>query len=84
MALSPKLPNQHPGVRGWLSFPKEGSVQICIDLKPLNQSVLQEVHPIPKVDDTLAQLAGATVFSKIDANSGYKDKCKFRVSAVKF
>ena len=55
MALSPELPNQHPGVQGWLSFPKkEGSVRICVDLKPLNQSVLREVHPIPKVDDTLA------------------------------
>ena len=50
---------------------KEGSVRICLDLKPLNQTVLWEVHPIPKVDDTLAQLAGATVFSKIDANSGF-------------
>ena len=50
---------------------REGSVRICVDLKPLNLSVLREVHPIPKVDDTLAQLAGATVFSKIDANSGF-------------
>ena len=50
---------------------KEGSVRICVDLKPLNQSVFREVHPIPKVDDTLSQLAGATVFSKIDANSGF-------------
>ena len=33
---------------------KEGSVRICVDLKPLNQSVLWEVYPIPKVDDTLA------------------------------
>ncbi len=28
------------------------------------------VHPLPKVDDILAQLAGAKVFSKLDANSG--------------
>ena len=42
-----------------------------MDLKPLNQSVLREVHPIPKVDETLAQLSGATVFSKLDANSGF-------------
>lgn len=27
--------------------------------------------PLPKVDDTLAQLAGAKVFSKLDANSGF-------------
>ena len=61
-----------PWCAGMVVVPKkEGSVRICVDLKPLNQSVLREVHPIPKVDDTLAQLAGATVFSKIDANSGF-------------
>ena len=31
----------------------------------------REVHPIPKVDDILAQLAGAKIFSKLDANSGF-------------
>ena len=61
-----------PWCAGMVVVPKrEGSVRICVDLKLLNQSVLQEVHPIPKVDHTLAQLAGATVFSKIDANSGF-------------
>ena len=48
----------------------EGSMWICIGLKPLNQSVLHEVHPIPKVDTALAQLARATMFSKIDTSSG--------------
>ena len=33
--------------------------------------VVPETYPIPPVDDTLAQLAGATVFSKVDANSGF-------------
>ena len=56
----------------WWSCQKEsGSVRICVDLKPLNESVLREVHPLPKVDTTLAQLAGARVFSKLDANSGF-------------
>ena len=50
---------------------KSGSVRICVDLKPLNESVLREVHPLPKVDETLAQLTGAKVFSKLDANSGF-------------
>ena len=50
---------------------RDGSVQICVDLKPLNQNVLHGIHPIPKVDETLAQLAGAILFSKIDANSGF-------------
>ena len=50
---------------------KSGKVRICVDLKRLNQSVLREVHPIPKVDEVLAQLSGAAVFSKLDANSGF-------------
>ena len=50
---------------------KNGSIRICVDFRPLNESVLREVHPLPRVDDTLAQLSGAKVFSKLDANSGF-------------
>ena len=50
---------------------KNGSVRICVDLKPLNSSVLREIHPLPTVEDILAQLSGAKVFSKLDANSGF-------------
>ena len=48
-----------------------GAVWICVDLKPLNENVLREVHRMPKVDTTLAQLSGATLFSKLDVNSGF-------------
>ena len=48
-----------------------GKVRLCVDLTKLNESVRRERHPIPAVEPTLAQLAGATVFSKLDANSGY-------------
>ena len=50
---------------------KEGAIRICVDLKPLNESVLMEVHLLPKVDETPAQLAGAKIFSKLDTNSGF-------------
>ncbi len=57
---------------GMVVVPKSsGGVRICVDLKPLNESVLREFHPLPKIDITLAQLAGAKVFSKLDANSGF-------------
>ena len=46
-------------------------MRICEDLKPLNSNVLREVHPLSAVDETLAQLAGAAVFSKLDANSRF-------------
>ena len=32
---------------------------------------MREIHPLPTVDDTLAKLSGATVFTKLDANSGF-------------
>ena len=61
-----------PWCAGMVVVPKkEGAIRICVDLKPLNENVLREVHPLPKVDDILAQLAGAKVFSKLDANSGF-------------
>ena len=65
--------NQHPGVRPWWVIPKRNSetVRICVDFHPLNECVLREVHPLPKVEKTLAQLSGATVFSKVDANRGF-------------
>ena len=41
-----------------------------VDLKTLNQSLLMEVHPLPKVDEILAPLiiSGAKV---LNANSGF-------------
>ena len=61
-----------PWCAGMVVVPKRsGAVRICVDLKPLNESVLREPHPIPKVDETLAQVSGAKIFSKLDANSGF-------------
>ena len=48
-----------------------GSVRICVDLQRLNESIQQEIHPLPRVDETLAQLAGAELFSSLDANCGF-------------
>ena len=68
-----KVDKPTPWCAGMLVVPKKNSstVRICVDLKPLHQIVLHELHPLPKVDETLAQLPGATVFSKLDANSGF-------------
>ena len=57
---------------GMLVVPmKKGAIHICVDLKQLNENVLKEVHPLPIVDETLAQLAGAKISSKLDVNSGF-------------
>ena len=57
---------------GMVVVPKANDkVRVCVDLTKLNESVKRERHPLPAVDQTLAQLAGAAVFSQLDANSGF-------------
>ena len=56
---------------GMVVVPKTNSqVCICVDLTRLNLSVKRERHPLPAEDQTLAQLAGAKVFTKLDATFG--------------
>nr|XP_042908526.1 uncharacterized protein K02A2.6-like [Parasteatoda tepidariorum] len=50
---------------------KDGSVRICVDLTTLNRSIKREWHPLPTTEYNLSLLAGAKIFSKLDANSGF-------------
>ncbi|XP_062523487.1 uncharacterized protein K02A2.6-like [Corticium candelabrum] len=57
---------------GMVIVPKpNGRVRVCVDMSKLNESVKRERMVLPSVEHTLAQLQGARVFSKIDANSGF-------------
>ncbi|KAK7106504.1 hypothetical protein V1264_017754 [Littorina saxatilis] len=47
------------------------AVRICVDLTRLNESVKRENYPLPSTDQLLAQLEEATVFTKLDCNSGF-------------
>lgn len=58
---------------GSVAVPKaNGKVHICVDLTNLNESILREFHRLLSMDHTLAQLARVTVFSKVNANSGFR------------
>ena len=50
---------------------KGEKIRICVDYTKLNNSVKREKHILPSVDHTLGQMAGATVFTRLDANSGF-------------
>ena len=57
---------------GMVVVPKpSGAVRICVDLTKLNQSMKREHHILPSVEQVLAQIGNAKVFSKLDANSGF-------------
>ena len=42
-----------------------------MDPKDLNKAIKRHYHHIPNAEDILSCMAGATVFSKLDASSGY-------------
>ena len=48
-----------------------GRVHICVDLTKLNEYIYKEWYQLPSVEESLSQLNGANVFSKLDANSGF-------------
>ena len=50
---------------------KAQGIWLCVDLSQLNESVMHERHVLPYVDQVLAQLAGAQVFSKLDCYNAF-------------
>ena len=50
---------------------RDGSLRLCIDYRELNKVTVKNKHPLPRIDDLFDQLAGASVFPKINLRSGY-------------
>ncbi|KAL0288436.1 UNVERIFIED_CONTAM: Retrovirus-related Pol polyprotein from transposon.6 [Sesamum calycinum] len=50
---------------------KDGSMRLCVDYCQLNSVIVKNKYSLPRIDDLLDQLKGATIFSKIDLRSGY-------------
>ncbi|XP_052820412.1 uncharacterized protein K02A2.6-like [Mya arenaria] len=48
-----------------------GSLRICLDPKDLNDAIKRPHYPNKTLDDILPELSNATIFSKLDACSGY-------------
>jgi hypothetical protein len=60
---------------------KDGSLQMCVDYRPLNAVTIKNKYPLPRIDVLFDQLASAKVFSKIDLRSGYH-QIKIRPSDI--
>ena len=50
---------------------ENGRLRLCLDPKDLNKAIKREHHPIPTLEEITPKLAGAKLFSKLDARNGY-------------
>ncbi|XP_076830004.1 uncharacterized protein LOC143475987 [Brachyhypopomus gauderio] len=62
---------------------KDGTIRLCVDYRQLNSRTRKDAFPLPRIEESLDALAGATMFSTLDMASGYnqvpmadKDKAK--------
>ena len=50
---------------------RSAELRMCVDFRALNALTVRNSGPLPRIDDMLAQLSSAKVFSAIDLRSAY-------------
>lgn len=61
----------------WVNFvvvvekPNSDKIRICLDPRPLNEAIQREHFKMPTIEEITTRIAGAKIFTKLDANHGY-------------
>jgi hypothetical protein len=50
---------------------KNGTLRMCVDYRSLNKATVKNRYPLPNIDDLIDCLEGSTMFTKLDAISGF-------------
>ena len=65
-------PSSSPWASPFVLVAEKGvTTRFCVDYRKLNAVTKLEVHPLPRIDDSLDLLAGAQYFSSLDLAAGY-------------
>src|SRR4051812_19799049 len=51
---------------------KDGTERMCVDYRPLNLATIKNKYPLPRINDLYDQLAGSSVFTKMDLKLAYQ------------
>ena len=72
MGVIKEVTGPTPWVSPVVVVPKKNKgVRICIDMRKANEAIQRIKHPMPTMDDLIADLNGSTVFSKLDLSDAY-------------
>lgn len=50
---------------------RNGSMRLCVDLRPLNSKVVKQKYPFPLIEDALTRLSDKVVFTLLDMKDGF-------------
>lgn len=60
---------------------KDGTLRMCVDYRKLNDITKKNRTPLPRIDELLDSLHGATIFSSLDLYKGYY-QCRVKEESV--
>ncbi|CAM5150041.1 unnamed protein product [Natator depressus] len=55
---------------------KGGGIRLCVDLREPNKAIVIDSHPLPHIEEVVAELHGAKMFSTLDLQSAYHQGMK--------
>ena len=68
-----KVEGSTPWVSALVPIPKSNNdIRLCVDMRCANKAIQRERFPLPNIDETLEQINGASVFSKLDLAQAFR------------